>query len=149
MLPLLERPDQLRDLQADPGLLATAVEEFVRWASPITSEARTVTADTTLLDQDLREGDRVVLWAPSCNRDDAHFEEPFRFDIRRRANRHLAFAYGEHYCLGVHLARLTLKVEFEELLARVKTFELAGEPVRVRSNFVGGLKHLPVTLDPR
>jgi cholest-4-en-3-one 26-monooxygenase len=149
MLPLLERPDQLRDLQADPTLVSTAVEEFVRWASPITSEARTVTRDTEFGGRQLREGDRVVMWSPSCNRDEAHFDDPFRFDIRRQANRHLAFAYGEHYCLGVHLARLTLKVEFQELLRRFRSFELAGEPARVRSNFVGGLKHLPVVLTPR
>ncbi|HZP28810.1 MAG TPA: cytochrome P450 [Acidimicrobiia bacterium] len=149
MLPLLERPDQLRDLQEDPSLLSTAVDEFVRWASPITSEARTVTGETELGGQRLREGDRVVMWSPSCNRDEAHFDEPFRFDIRRQPNRHLSFAYGEHYCLGVHLARLTLKVEFDELFRRFRTFELAGDAVRVRSNFVGGLKHLPVVLTPR
>jgi cholest-4-en-3-one 26-monooxygenase len=148
MLPLLERPDQLRDLQANPSLLPTAVEEFVRWASPITSEARTVMRDTELRGEQLREGDRVVMWSPSCNRDEAQFDEPFRFDIRRQSNRHLAFAYGEHYCLGVHLARLTLKVEFQELLRRFTSFELAGDPARVRSNFVGGLKHLPVVLTP-
>lgn len=121
----------------------------MRWASPITHEARTVTTETELRGHQLREGDRVVLWSPSCNRDEDHFDEPFPFDIRRRNNRHLAFAYGEHYCLGVHLARLTLKVEFEELLRRVRSFELTGEPSRVRSNFVGGLKHLPMRLEPR
>jgi cytochrome P450 len=149
MLPLLERPDQLRDLQQNPSLLPTAIEEFVRWASPITSEARTATRTTEFRGQQFTEGDRVVMWSPSCNRDDAHFEDPFRFDIRRQPNRHLSFAYGEHYCLGVHLARLTLKVEFEELLQRFRSFELAGAPARVRSNFMGGLKHLPVVLTPR
>lgn len=149
MLPLLERPDQLRDLQADVSLLATAVDEFVRWASPITSEARTVTRDIRFGGQQLREGDRVVMWSPSCNRDESQFDEPFRFDIRRQSNRHLGFAYGEHYCLGVHLARLTLKVEFQELFGRFRSFELAGDPARVRSNFVGGLKRLPVKLTPR
>jgi cytochrome P450 len=149
MLPLLERPDQLRDLQDDLSLLSTAVEEFVRWASPITSEARTVMRDTEVRGQQFRQGDRVVMWSPSCNRDETYFEDPFRFDIRRQPNRHLSFAYGEHYCLGVHLARLTLKVEFHELLQRFASFELAGDPVRVRSNFVGGLKHLPVVLTPR
>jgi cytochrome P450 len=148
MLPLLERPDQLRDLHENPMLLPTAVDEFVRWASPITSEARTVTGGTELGGQRLREGDRVAMWSPSCNRDEAHFEDPFRFDVRRQPNRHLSFAYGEHYCLGVHLARLTLKVEFDELFRRFRNFELAGDPVRVRSNFVGGLKHLPVVLTP-
>jgi cholest-4-en-3-one 26-monooxygenase len=149
MLPLLEQPDQLLALQEDPSLLATAVDEFVRWASPITSEARTVTRATEIRGQQLREGDRVVMWSPSCNRDEAQFDEPFRFDIRRQPNRHLSFAYGEHYCLGVHLARLTLKVEFEELLERFESIELAGNPVRVRSNFVGGLKSLPIVLTPR
>ena len=136
-------------LRDDPSLLPVAIEEFVRWASPIVSEARTVTADTTLGGQQLREGDRVVIWVPSCNRDEDVFDEPFRYDVRRQPNRHLGFAHGEHFCLGAHLARLTLKVELEELLARFSSFELAGEPVRVRSNFVGGLKHLPVRLTPR
>ena len=83
------------------------------------------------------------------NRDEDYFDEPFRFDVRRQNNRHLGFAYGEHYCLGVHLARLTLRVEFEEILARFTDIELTGEPSRVQSNFVGGLKHLPVRMTPR
>ena len=149
MLPLLERPDQLQALMDDPGLLPVAVEEFVRWASPIVSESRTVTRDTTLAGHSLSEGDRVVVWGPSCNRDEAWFDEPYRYDIRRQPNRHLGFSYGEHFCLGAHLARMTLRVEFEELFARCKKIELIGEPARVRSNFVGGLKHLPVRLTPR
>ena len=148
VLPLIEHPDQWRDLREDPLLLATAVDEFVRWASPITSEARTVTADTELGGVALREGDRVAMWSPSCNRDEEQFEAPFRYDIRRKNNRHLGFAYGEHYCLGVHLAKLTLRVEFEEILSRFESIELTGEPARVRSNFVGGLKHLPIRLNP-
>ena len=149
MLPLLEHPDQLAALAADPGVLPVATEEFIRWASPITSEARTVTVDTVLAGQELREGDRVVVWGPSCNRDAAHFDEPDRYDVRRQPNRHLGFSYGEYFCLGAHLARLILRVEFEELLTRFRSFELTGEPARVRSNFVGGLKHLPVRLTPR
>jgi cytochrome P450 len=145
----MANPDQLEALRDDPSLLPVAIEEFVRWSSPITSEARTVMADTELGGHQLREGDRVVLWSPSCNRDEAHFDDPFRFDIRRQPNRHLAFAHGEHFCLGAHLARLTLKVEFEELLSRFSDFEQTGEAVRVRSNFVGGLKHLPMRLTPR
>ena len=148
VLPLIEHPDQWRDLRDDPSLLSTAVEEFVRWASPITSEARTVTADTELAGVTLHEGDRVAMWSPSCNRDEDQFDNPFRYDIRRKNNRHLGFAYGEHYCLGVHLARLTLKVEFEEITRRFTSIDLTGEPSRVRSNFVGGLKHLPVHLSP-
>ena len=96
-----------------------------------------------------REGDRVAVWPPSGNRDSSQFSDPFRFDIRRSPNRHLSFAYGEHFCLGAHLARLTLRVEFEELLSRFRSFELTGPPERIRSNFVGGLKRLPMRLTPR
>jgi cytochrome P450 len=148
MLPLLERPDLLARLQADPALVATAVDEFVRWASPIVHVARTVTGPAAVRDVDFVEGDRVVVFPPSANRDDAQFAEPFSYDITRTPNRHLGFGFGEHYCLGVHLARLTLRIEFEEIVTRFKSIELAGEPVRVRSNFVGGLKHLPVHLVP-
>lgn len=149
ILPLIEHPDQWRVLQDDPELVTTAVDEFVRWASPITHEARTVTVDTELGGVKLREGDRVAMWSPSANRDEDHFDDPFRFDVTRQSNRHLGFAYGEHYCLGVHLARLTLRVEFEEILTRFTDIELTGEPSRVHSNFVGGLKHLPVRMTPR
>ncbi len=149
LLPLLRNPEQLALLRDDPSLLATAVDEFVRYASPITSEARTVTEDVEFRGHSMREGQRVVVWGPSCNRDETEFADPDRFDVRRSPNRHLGFAYGEHYCLGVHLARLILRVEFEELLARFSDIELTGEPSRVRSNFVGGLKHLPVRLTPR
>ena len=148
MLQLLEHPEQLDRLRADLSLLPTAVEEFVRWATPVVSEARTATADAVIGGQPIAEGERVVIWTASCNRDEAVFEDPERFDVGRHPNRHLGFAYGEHFCLGAHLARLTLRVEFEELLRRVKGFELTGEPARVRSNFVGGLKHLPLRLIP-
>jgi cholest-4-en-3-one 26-monooxygenase len=146
MLPLLERPDDLRRLQADPGMIGTAVDEFIRWASPITSEARTVMAPTVLGGVELGDGDRVGMYYPSANRDDNHMPGADRYDIGRTPNRHLSFGFGEHYCLGVHLARLTLRVEFEEIVTRFKTIEQTGSPVRVRSNFVGGLTHLPVRM---
>jgi cytochrome P450 len=149
MLALIEHPDQLALLYQDPSRLATAADEFVRWASPIIHEARTVMTDTELQGVTFEAGDRVAVFSPSANRDERVFDDPFRFDISRPANRHLGFAYGEHFCLGVHLARLTLRVEFEEILKRFDSFELTGEPVRVRSNFVGGLKHLPVRMHPR
>jgi cytochrome P450 len=148
MVPLVERPAQMQDLRDDPGLLPVAVEEFVRWSSPVMSEARTTTTDTQLDGHTFRAGDRVVVWGASCNRDETMFTEPFQYDVRRAPNRHLGFAYGEHFCLGAHLARLTLRIELEELLARFADFELTGEPVRVRSNFVGGLKHLPLRVHP-
>jgi cytochrome P450 len=146
MLQLLRNPDQLQLLRDDPSRLPTAIEEFVRFASPIVSETRTATKGTTIAGQAIGEGERVTLWTASANRDESVFVEPDRFDVARQPNRHLGFAYGEHFCLGAHLARLTLRVEFEELLARVAHFEQLGEPVRVRSNFVGGLKHLPLRL---
>ena len=148
MLPLLERPDELARLQADPGKVTTAVDEFIRWASPVTYVARTVVAPTVLRDVELRDGDRVAFFFPSANRDDAQFPEPSRYDITRAPNKPLSFGFGEHYCLGVHLARLTLKIEFEQIVTRFKTIELTGQPVRVRSNFVGGLNHLPVHIVP-
>jgi cytochrome P450 len=148
MLPLLERPDELARLQADPGMVSTAVEEFIRWASPITYVARTAMAPMVIRDVELREGDRVALFFPSANRDDAQFPEPSRYDIARTPNKPLSFGFGEHYCLGVHLARLTLKIEFEQIVTRFKTIELTGKPIRVRSNFVGGLNHLSLHLVP-
>jgi cytochrome P450 len=148
VLPLVEHPAQLHALQTDPTMIPVAVEEFVRWASPVTSEARTATIDTEIAGQPIHAGERVVVWGASCNRDESVFDDPFRYDIRRTPNRHLGFAYGEHFCLGAHLARLVLRVEFEELFRRVSSIELTGAPVRVRSNFVGGLKHLPARLVP-
>ena len=149
MLPLLDHPDQLNALADDPSKIPTAVEEFIRWASPVMSEARTVKVDTELGGQTLCAGERVVVWTASCNRDEDIFTEPFHYDTARRPNQHLAFSYGEHFCLGAHLARLTLVVELSELLTRFRSFELTGEPVRVRSNFVGGLKHLPMRVVAR
>ncbi len=148
MLPLLERPDDFLRLQADPSLIPTAVDEFIRWASPITHEARTVVSPVRIGDVDLEEGDRVAVWSPSANRDETQFSDPFLYDITRQPNKHLSFAFGEHFCLGAHLARLALKIEFEEILRRFTSVELTGDPVRVRSNFVGGLKHLPIHLTP-
>jgi cytochrome P450 len=149
MLPLMRDRAQFDALWNDVSLLGTAVEEFVRWASPIVSEMRTATRDVELGGQTIRAGERLVVWGASCNRDERVFDEPDRFDIRRDPNPHIGFSFGEHFCLGAHLARLTLRVEFETLAEHVADVELVGEPVRVRSNFVGGLKHLPVRLVAR
>jgi cholest-4-en-3-one 26-monooxygenase len=149
MLPLLRDRAQFDALWSDVRILDTGVEEFVRWASPIVSEMRTATRDVELAGQTIRAGERLVVWGASCNRDERAFEEPDRFDLRRDPNPHIGFSFGEHFCLGAHLARLTLRVEFETLVEHVADVELVGEPVRVRSNFVGGLKHLPVRLVPR
>ena len=150
MLALLEHPDQLAALAADPDLLNGAVEELLRWVSPVKNMSRTVTTDVELRGQRLREGDEVMLFYPSANRDEDVFERPHDFDIRRDPNPHIAFGFGPHYCLGASLARLELKVMFREVLARMPDLELApGGDLPVRpSNFVSGLEAMPVRFTP-
>jgi cholest-4-en-3-one 26-monooxygenase len=142
----IENPGQWRMLRENPALLKPAVEEMVRWTSPLIQFARTAACDYELRGQKIREGDLMALFYPSANRDEEVFEEPFRFDITRDPNPHLAFGIGEHFCLGANLARLELEVIFRELAKRVEYAELAGPVVRLRSSFVGGIKHMPVRL---
>lgn len=142
---LLRHPHELRRLRDDPGLGATAADEVIRWVTPVKEFMRTATEDREVGGVTIPAGDAVYLAYLSANRDDAAFEEPFRFDVGRADNRHLAFGHGVHYCLGAHLARLEVRVFFEELLARVDDLELAGEPSRSATTFVGGMKHLPIT----
>jgi cholest-4-en-3-one 26-monooxygenase len=144
MLAFVENQDQLRKLQADPSLLGPAVEEVVRWTSPIIHFARTASEDFPLRDKTIRAGDAVALFYPSANRDEEVFDDPFRFRIDRRPNRHLGFGVGEHFCLGSHLARLELKVAYKHLLPRIEEIELAGPVSRLHSALVGGVKHLPI-----
>jgi cytochrome P450 family 142 subfamily A polypeptide 1 len=149
---LLRDRDQLRALQADPSKLEVAIEEMVRWVTPIQNMNRTATRDTELGGQKIREGDRLLLLYPSANRDDRVFEDPFRFDIERSPNEHVAFGgYGRHHCLGVQLARLELRVLFHEVLARLPDIELL-EPDRPlprrRGNFVLGFEEMPVRFTP-
>ena len=146
LLALLQHPDQLADIRADPSLLPGAVEEILRWANPLHYCRRTATVDTELGGQAIAAGDKVAMYYTSANRDEAVWEDPQRFDIRRSPNPHLSFGIGEHFCLGVHLARLEGRVFFEELLGTFGDVQLAGEPVRLRSNLNNGLKRLPVTL---
>ena len=148
LLALLEHPDQLADLRADPTLTAGAVEEILRYENPLHYFRRTATADTELRDVEVKAGDKVVMFYTSANRDEDVFADPQRFDIRRSPNPHLSFGIAEHFCLGVHLARLEGRVFFEELLATFPTIELTGEPVRIRSNLNNALKSLPVHLAP-
>jgi cytochrome P450 family 142 subfamily A polypeptide 1 len=144
---LLQHPDQLAALRADPSLMSSAIEEMLRWATPVRNMNRTATADVEVNGQQVREGDRILLLYPSGNRDESVFIDPFRFDIRRTPNDHVAFgAYGRHHCLGAPLARLELRVLFEELLRRFDDLELAtDEPLpQRRGNFVLGLNQVPV-----
>jgi cytochrome P450 family 142 subfamily A polypeptide 1 len=148
---LLRHPDQLAALRADPSLLPSAIEEMLRWVTPVRNMNRTATRDVEVAGQKMREGDRILLLYPSANRDEAVFADPHRFDIRRSPNDHVAFgAYGRHHCLGAPLARLELRVLFEELLARLPHLELATEnPLpRRRGSFVLGLTSVPVRFAP-
>ena len=144
MLAFIEHPEELRKLQRDPGLLKPAIEEVLRWTSPLIHFTRTATADFELRDKTIREGDVVALFYPSANRDEEVFDDPFAFRIDREPNRHLAFGIGEHFCLGAHVARVELQIAYKHLLPRIETVELAGPVERLRSNLVGGIKHLPI-----
>jgi cholest-4-en-3-one 26-monooxygenase len=143
---LIEHPDQYERLRDEPDLLPTAVDEILRWASPIHHFRRTATADVTVGDRTIRAGDKVVLWYASANRDEDVFDDPFRFDITRTPNDHVSFgAGGPHYCLGANLARLELRLIFAELTARLADIEVTGDAEMLRSNFVHGFKHLPIS----
>jgi cytochrome P450 len=149
MLGLMEQPDQLRLLQEDPSLVPGAIEELLRWASPVYHFRRTATRDVELGGKQIREGDKVVMWFASGNRDDAAFADPYKIDVTRTNVDHMTFGKGSpHLCLGSNLARMEVRLMFEELLPRIKEIELAGEVRRVRSNFVNGIKAFPVRVTP-
>ena len=144
----LEHPDQYRLLVEHPELLDSAVEEVLRWASPVMYFRRNVTEDLDYKGHQLRAGDKVSIWYASANRDEAVFDDPFRFDITRSPNDHVAFGGGgPHHCLGANLARMEMRLFFQELARRVPRIEAAGDAVRLRSNFIGGIKHLPVRFE--
>ena len=141
---LINHPGEMRKLQRDPSLVKLAVEEILRWTSPVIQFARTATADAELHGRKIAAGDLIVMFYPSANRDEDVFADPNRFDIEREPNHHLAFGIGEHYCLGGNLARLELQVIFRQLAQRLEKVELAGPVQRMRSSFVGGIKHMPI-----
>ena len=146
LLALAQHPDQYRQLRADPALLAGAVEEMVRWTTPSPSKRRTATCDTHLGGQVIRAGQKVLVWEGSANRDESVFDRADEFDIGRRPNPHLGFGQGVHYCLGANLARLELRVLFEELLARFSGVRLVAPVEWTRSNRHTGIRHLVVDL---
>jgi len=141
---LLEHPGAQRALRADPALLPVAVDEMLRWWTPVMTFRRTATRDCELGGQPVRAGDKVVVSFTSANRDGAVFADPDRFDIRRHPNPHLVFGHGPHFCLGAHLARSQMRALFGEVLARTSTLAYAGQPSYLRSNFQRGVKRLPV-----
>jgi cytochrome P450 len=147
LLALCEHPSERARLQADmPGLIDTAVDEILRWTSPLHHMSRRATEDIEIRGQLIRQGDAVLMWYPSANRDEDVFADPYRFDVSRTPNDHVAFGYHEHFCLGAGFARKEIRVMFEELFARFPNIQLAGEPARLRSNFINGIKRLPVSL---
>ncbi|HUA34687.1 MAG TPA: cytochrome P450 [Candidatus Binataceae bacterium] len=141
---LIENPEQFRRLQKDPSLIKTAVEEIVRWTSPVIQFTRTATEDTEIRGQKIRAGESLCLFYPSANRDEEVFEDSFKFDVGRTPNPHVAFGIGEHFCLGANLARLELEVIYRQLMERLEYAELNGPIERLRSSFVGGIKHMPI-----
>jgi cytochrome P450 family 142 subfamily A polypeptide 1 len=141
-------PDQRRLLIEDPGRIPVAVEEMLRWVSPVKNMNRTLTRDFVLRGQQLREGDNALLLYPSANRDEEVFADPFRFDVTRQPNDHLAFGLGAHFCLGAALGRLELRVMFERLLARLPDLSVGGEPPRRQANFISGYEAMQVTFTP-
>ncbi len=144
LLALIENPEQRKRLVNNPALMPTAVEECLRWTSPLTHIARVATSDSELAGTKIREGDRVALWIPSANRDEKVFDDPYRFDIGRTPNEHIAFGKGEHFCAGAHLARLELRLMLTDILQRIEQIELAGKVERLKSNLIAGIKHMPV-----
>lgn len=143
---LLDHPEQMAELRADNKLIPHAVEEILRWANPLHYFRRTATEDTELGGASIKAGDKVAMYYTAANRDPAVFENPHAFDIHRSPNPHLSFGIAEHFCLGVHLARLEGRVFFEELLATFPVIERTGEVKRTRSNLNNALKALPVRL---
>ncbi|CAM5741340.1 cytochrome P450 [Mycolicibacterium aubagnense] len=141
---LIQNPGELARLKANPDLMPTAVEEMIRWSTPVKEFMRTATADTVVHGVPIAEGESVYLAYVSGNRDEEVFEDPFRFDVGREPNKHLAFGYGVHFCLGAALARMEMNSLFSELLPRLDSIELAGTPELSATTFVGGFKHLPI-----
>jgi cholest-4-en-3-one 26-monooxygenase len=145
---LLEHPEQMDKLRSNPELLDCAIEEILRWASPVIHFRRTATADCEVGGQPIAAGDALVMFYTSANRDEAVFDDPMTFDITRDPNEHIAFGGGgAHHCLGANLARLELQIIFRELLRSTRSIELAGPVARLRSNFINGIKHMPVEVE--
>jgi cytochrome P450 len=148
MLALMDHPDEWQRLRDDPGLMPAAADEMLRYGSPTMHFRRTATRDVELRGRQVREGDKVVVWFVSGNRDEEVFPDPDRFDVGRTPNSHMAFGSGgPHVCLGMHLARLEVLVMFEELVPRLATIEQTGPMERLRSNFINGIKHVPVRVE--
>jgi cholest-4-en-3-one 26-monooxygenase len=148
MLALMENPEQRARLMADASLLPSAVEEMLRWVTPVIHFRRTATKDVELRGQKIKENDKVAIYYSSANRDEEIFDNAMTFDVARTPNDHIAFGIGQHSCLGLNLARLEIKLMFEEILRRMPDIELDGPVRRLRSNFINGVKSIPVKFTP-
>lgn len=149
VLALIDHPDQLERLRADPALLPDAANEILRWATPVHHFRRTATCDVELAGKEIKEDDKLASWFISGNFDEAVFDDPYRFDVGRSPNPQITFGPGgPHFCTGAHLARLEIEIVFGELAKRVASFELTAKPERLQSNFFNGIKRMPVRLTP-
>jgi cytochrome P450 len=144
VLAFCEHPGEWEKLREHPDLMSDAVEEILRWVTPISHFTRTATEDSEVRGTTIRAGEQVALYFGSANRDEDVFENPFAFRVDRRPNPHLAFGFGEHFCMGAHVARVELETIFRHLLARVESFEVSGPVERLSSIVNGSIKHLPL-----
>jgi cytochrome P450 len=146
---LIEHPEEMQRLRDDPGLVDSAVDEIIRWTTPVKHFMRTATEPYEVRGHRFEPGDMLLLSYPSANRDEEVFDDPFQFDVARSPNPHLAFGFGAHYCLGAKLAKMEIKALLTELIPRLRSIELAGKPDLTHTTFVGGLKHLPISYELR
>ena len=144
ILALIENPEQLSKLKNNPNLMTSAVEETIRWVTPVKNFFRTATQNYDLKDRKIKKDDSILLCYPSGNRDEEIFDDPFEFKVDRSPNRHLAFGHGAHLCLGKYLAKIEMEIFYEELFKKIENIELNGEPEWVKASFVSGLKSLPI-----
>lgn len=144
ILALIENPEQLSKLKNNPSLMTSAVEETIRWVTPVKNFFRTAAQNYDLKDRKIKKDDSILLCYPSGNRDEEIFDDPFQFKVDRSPNRHLAFGHGAHLCLGKYLAKIEMEIFYEELFKKIENIELNGEPEWVKASFVSGLKSLPI-----
>ena len=144
ILALIENPEQLSKLKNNPSLMTSAVEETIRWVTPVKNFFRTATQNYDLKDRKIKKDDSILLCYPSGNRDEEIFDDPFKFKVDRSPNRHLAFGHGAHLCLGKYLAKIEMEIFYEELFKKIDNIQLNGEPEWVKASFVSGLKSLPI-----
>jgi cytochrome P450 len=144
VLALIENPDELEKLKDNPSIMPMAIDETIRWVTPVKNFFRTATEDCLIGGKKIKKGDSILLVYPSGNRDEEVFDEPFKFKVDRSPNKHLAFGYGAHLCLGKHLAKMEMEILYKELFKRIEKIELNGDPSWVKASFVSGLKSLPI-----